>query len=639
MRFTLRSDVNCGRFTQLRRSAVTKWLVLLCAGSVAVTDAAAARQAAPRTGPTFSRYVPMRDGVRLAVDVWMPAGPNSAKVPTLLMFTRYWRSFRANKAPRGEIMEAPVKHFTGVGYAVAIVDVRGTGASFGSRATEFSREEVDDMGEVIDWIASQAWSNGRVATIGTSYGGNTAELSAISARPELRATVPRFSDFSEYEHAFRPGGIRNAVIADAWVQLTAALDANDPCAAVGPEACTAPSPWSLGVNPVADDPDGRLLAMAVREHIQNANLGKVVAGLTYTDDTFERSGRSDVTLHTVSPSSLWREIDRAGVPSFHWASWFDGGTAEGALTRFINYRTPLRVVIGAWNHGGTLNADPYVGAGNLEAIPTPTAQHQSIQQFLDPLMKDSATPGPNLAGGQRGVIEYFTIGANRWRTTSVWPPVGIRFERYYLQAGNRLAAVRPPDRGTDPYTVDFSSTTGRHNRWHTQLGAPFEFVDRSGQDRKALVYVSAPLVSPVEITGSPIAHVLLDSSTPDGALFVYLEDEAPDGRVTYLTGGGLRLRFHGVGRDRSGTKHLGPVHTFTRAEARAVRPGETILLRFGLNPISALVDKNHRIRVAMTGADADTFERLPAAGPPPRFVIKRGKDSSSYVELPMVRER
>jgi putative CocE/NonD family hydrolase len=611
-------------------STVCLWALVSAALAVEAPSAASA----PRAVAT-SRYVTVRDGTRLAVDVVWTTGANKGELrrPAILMLTRYWRAFRSQDQPIDPSTYATIAYFTAAGYAVVIADMRGTGASFGSRDTEFSDAEVDDYGDLIDWIAKERWSNGRVATLGTSYLGNSAELATIPARPALRAVVPRFSDFSEYRDAVRPGGILNAVIAKAWVAITSALDRNEGCPAFAPgAACDPRAPWYLGVKPVDVDADGYLLTQAVAEHTGNADLASIVDHLTYSDDPFGRSSSPSVTLDSVSPSWRWRRIDDAHVPAFHWASWFDGGTAAGVLTRFINYRTPINVMIGAWNHGGTSEANPYV-VHPTPASPSPSVQQQFdyIRAFLDPIMKvrDIAqTP-------TKGVIRYMTIGVNQWRTTTVWPPAGIEMHRWYLASGNTLASTEPDQiGGSDAYRVDFAATTGLHNRWHTQLGTYVEYPDRRDADRRLMTYTSPPVRDDTEITGSAVASISLKSTSPDGAVFAYLEDVSPKGRVTYLAEGQIRLLFRGPPSDGPGYHSVGPAHTFARAEVLPVKPDEVTVFAFTLNPTSVVVRRGHRIRLAIAGADADTFERLPASGETPVYTLMRGRSHSSYIEIP-----
>lgn len=555
-----------------------------------------------------SYYVPGADGVRLAVDVWRDPSISGERTPAIVQFTRYWRAFRG-----GGVMDpATITAFTAAGYAVVIVDVRGTGASFGARTTEFSDAEIADYGAVFDWIVAQAWSNGRVATLGSSYLGNSAELAAMTRHPALRAVVPRFSDFSEYRHAVRPGGLQNAVIAAAWPDFVSALDRNDPCgafmAAPGSD-CAPDAPWIGGVRPVEGYEQD--LSAAIAEHANNADLRRIAASIIFSDDSFDRDGRTAITLDSVSPALRWRRIDAARIPAYHWASWFDGGTAEGVLERYRLYRSPMRVVIGAWTHGGGRRADPFA-TPDMGPDPTPAGQLADIIAFLDPLMKEGAERDTI-----RREIRYFTLGANQWRTTDIWPPRGIRPARYYLGAGRSLSAA--PAAGVDHYEVDFSASSGAFNRWHTQLGAQVDYGDRSDVDAQLLVYTGPPLLAPLEITGTPVAHITLSASQPDGAFLVYLEAVLPDGRVVYLSEGVRRLWF----RSRDAR--------FTRAEARPLRPGRRSTFEFALSPISVELPQGARLRVSIAGADADTFERVPADGRALELRLWRG---DSFIVLP-----
>jgi len=601
---------------------------VMCAVLMAGPAAAASSTEAPTVR---SQYVAMPDGTRLAIDVWRSNAPATGRVPTVVQFTRYWRALKATGGHKSQAAKQMVRTLTDAGYAVVIVDVRGTGASFGSRNTEFGPQEVEDYRTIFDWIEAQPWSNGRVATMGGSYLGNTAELSATFNHRALRAVAPQFSDFSEYRHAVRPGGVKNAVIANAWMSHISALDRNDGCAAMAlpPEDCERAG-FAAGVKPVDEDRDGRLLEAAVAEHARNAKMSESVGRLTFSDDAFG-SGHPPPTLETVSPSTLWRRIDASRTPAFHWASWFDGGTADGVLTRYLKYKSPLRVVIGPWTHGAGRNADPYGSHGETAiAEPAPEAQLQQVLAFLDPLMKGDPAAAPPTRR-----IDYFTLGAGEWRSTTQWPPEGIKPQRYFLQAGGGLAVARPSAAASDRYVVDRAATTGIYNRWHTQLGGPVDYGNRAAQTPRLLTYTTAPLDGPTEVTGSPVVRVSMTTTRSDGALFAYLEDVAPNGKVTYLTEGQLRLTFSGRPPPQAGLAALGPIHSFRRQDARPVQPEKRIELNFAMNPISVVLTAGHRLRVSFAGADADSFEQLPANGDAADYNIFSGGPEGSYVELPM----
>ena len=149
-------------------------------------EPAGSRTAMERT----SRYLDMRDGVKLAIDVYLPGRTSAAMTrPTILHQTRYYRRtlcrwpFEPLMAHR-DLMMKLFRRFSAAGYAIVNVDVRGTGASYGSRQMELSPQEVKDGAEVVDWIVRQPWSDGQVATMGVSYTGMAAEM-ALTNRHQI----------------------------------------------------------------------------------------------------------------------------------------------------------------------------------------------------------------------------------------------------------------------------------------------------------------------------------------------------------------------------------------------------------------------------------------------------------------------
>ena len=189
-----------------------------------------------------SSYVAMSDGTRLAVDVWVPSDlrPDET-LPAITISTRYWRTHDMGPIYRllvgvGETQVPNIEaadQWNDAGYALVLVDARGSGASIGDRPVEWADAEVADMGEVTEWITPQPWSNGTVGAVGVSYTGNTAELSTITAHPALRAVAPLYSDWDPQLFLAMPGGVYNRKFTEAWNDANQALDANDICALEG----------------------------------------------------------------------------------------------------------------------------------------------------------------------------------------------------------------------------------------------------------------------------------------------------------------------------------------------------------------------------------------------------------------------
>ena len=310
-----------------------------------------------------------------------------------------------------------------------------------------------------------------------------------------------------------------------------------------------------------------------------------------------------------------------------WGGWFDACTAEAVLKTFLTLKNNQRAVIGPWNHGASQNASPYQ---------TPASQRVMLQfeflRFFDHYLKDVDT---GLDNDKR--LFYFTVGEERWKETDHWPVAGTTMTSWYFSENNSLSTKQPSaNSGEDRYTINFDATTGAKNRWHTQVGGDVIYPDRAEEDKKLLTYTTAPLDTDMEITGHPIVSLFLTSTHTDGAFFAYLEDIDENGKVTYLTEGELRALQRRVSNEQSPTKLPIPYHTFLKKDALPLKPGEVAELRFALQPISVLIKKGHRLRVAIAGHDKDTFIRIPAEGTP-AIAMQRNTRALSRIELPIVK--
>lgn len=574
-----------------------------------------------------SLYLTMRDGVRIAVDVWLPPDLETGQqIPTLMRMTRYWRAFQ-NLSPE-ETGGAWDIQFRDAGYAVVVVDARGSGASEGVRTIEWSPDEVADYGEIVDWIVAQPWSNGRVGAYGISYEGNTAELLAATNRPAVKAVAPLFNDFDPLYVAAMPGGVLNPGFIQTWSNINAALDANDICTMSGTESeeeCALLQQFAPGVKRVDADPDGAILDEIVAQR-NNPDIFAAVAGITYRDDEF---GESGYTLADVSPYALREAIEASGVPMQIWTGWLDAGTTEQALGRFMTFSNPQQVVIGPWDHGAAQNADPFLPA-DTPVEPDSDQQFEQLLAWFDPYLRGDS---PELSSS----ITYYTMNAGTWTTVTTWPPAGFEPQVWYLGAEGSLSQEKPSAHdGADSYAVNFTTSAGprESNRWATQVDAEdVYYPDRANEDAQLLTYTSAPLETAIEITGTPVVSLYMASTHEDGALHVYLEAVAPDGRVIYLTEGVLRL-IHGISNHEPPYAVFGPYHSYERADAAPLVPGEVTEINLGLQPTSILVPAGYQLRVAIAGADAAMFARYPAEGDP-IWTVERNAGHPSNLVIPM----
>ncbi|MGE5677858.1 MAG: CocE/NonD family hydrolase, partial [Pseudomonadota bacterium] len=213
---------------------------------------------------------------------------------------------------------------------------------------------------------------------------------------------------------------------------------------------------------------------------------------------------------------------------------------------------------------------------------------------------------------------------------------GFEDRRLYFKSGQGLSESRPEGAsGSDSYKVDFTATTGESNRWRTNLGGGrIAYPNRAEEDKKLLVYTSEALTEDVEITGVPVVTLNMSSSAEDGAFYVYLEDVAPDGKVTYVTEGELRAVHRQVTEGDQGHAVLGPKHSFVEKDGKLLVPGENTEIKIGMQATSVLLKKGHSIRIAIAGHDCSNFRKI-AEADTPVINVQRDEEFSSFVELPM----
>ena len=566
-------------------------------------------------GPMRSIHIAMPDGTPIALDIVLPEGggqSEGARFPAVLTMTRYWRSVEG--APPNQVQEFWVSH----GYAVVWGDVRGTGASSGVWPHHRSRAETRDFGDVIDWIVEQPWSDGKVAGWGSSYTANTVDWMVERARPSLRAAMSRFPDYDPYVNLYFPGGIQNAYMGRNWGLRVKEMDLN----------VKRGNP-PVGIKPVDDDLTGSLLEDVVAARRDVPSVWEGLQQVTFKDDkppSWSGWSMDDWGIHAWSEA-----VQQSGTPIISWAGWLDAGTAEGVLRRFMTVSNPQRVMVGPWSHGGGHHVSPFL-ADDAPTDPPQLTQYSEDLCFLEQRVKER-----DVGMGER-LLVYYTMGEERWKTTTEWPLPGTVQQDWYLGPDNSFSAT-PADGGedaADAYEVNFDHTTGTQNRWATNNGAGDVFyTDRVQQDALLLVYESEPLEDDLEVTGYPVADLYVSSTHDDGAFFVYLEDVGPDGRVRYITEGQLRALHRKVSDEAPPYVIHGPYHSFLRKDGMPLVPGEVARLAFELMPTSVVFQAGHRIRIAIAGADKDTFRRIPEEGSA-TIRVHRSTNYPSRIILPVI---
>jgi len=574
-----------------------------------------------------SQYVTMKDGTKIAVDVYLPSTwKPGQRLPTILHQTRYWRAM-AYRWPLSTIKESLPRGLTGQyatrflanGYAWVSIDVRGSGASFGHRRYSHTPEEIKDGAEIVEWILQQPWSNGQIGALGISYSGASAELLLVNQHPAVKAVAPMFSGFDLYPEIAFPGGIHLTWFTNAWTHITKSLDRN-----------TLPfGGWMAnlaiaGVLPVDEDPDSTLLEQAIHSHALNWNPHQEALGMTFRDDAPPSSPVP--SIDALGPMWYRENIEHSGAAVYSYTGWFDGGYQHAAIRRHLTLTNPHnRLIIGPWDHGGRRNISP-------ENIGPSKFDHAGeLLKFFDLHLK-----GMNTSIAQEQPIHYFTMGEEQWKATDTWPPIATPRSLHVSSNFTLQETPLAEEQANDVYEVDPTAGTGSESRWHTLVGLPINnpYPDRLEQDQKLLVYTSAPLTKNWEVTGHPSLTLHLATTGADATIFAYLEDVNTEGKVTYVTEGMLRGIHRKLDSKPSPYPDAIPYRSYRSADSLPMIPDEITTLTFNLLPTSYLFKKGHRIRLALAGTDRDHFKIL--TGPPPTFRIFRNGNTPTYLTLPII---
>lgn len=584
------------------------------------------RPATYAIGAPAARYVTMRDGVRLAVDTYLPEGAGlPERVPAIVILTPYYRRFQvtapgAEPAPNIAIYR---NFFVPRGYALVTVDVRGCGASFGTRDCFRSPREVEDHREIADWIVAQPWSSGVIGATGISYLGAASCFLASTGHPAVKAIAPLCAVQDTYaDHVF-PGGIKCTTVTENYDDLVAALD-------LDLRDKLAPYPYFndkryAGPAPVDEDADGQLLAAAIEEHHGSFKMRDLAPEFTFR----EEAASHDPHLHSGAFSPYWYLEKVPGqVNILSVSGWYDGSAfVNGSIARFLgNPGADNRLLLGPWDHGARTNGSPFRDAPSQPQFPVLA----EVLRFFD----------EHLAGMDTGLrdeapVHFHTVRDEKWQAATTWPPHEAK-TRLYLAEDGVLASQASREASVAPYKVSYSIGTGRHSRFE-RLGALAVldyYDDWNGREDRMLTFGTAPFAKETELTGHATVQLRVSTSEHDAGLFVYLSEVDAEGRSWYITEGLLRLLHRAEGQPPAAYPATWPWRSFRRDAAKHMQPGVPETVRFALLPVSWKLKAGSRLRVAIAGGDADHFAQVPQ-GRPPRLEFTLGGEHGSFIDLPL----
>ncbi len=568
-----------------------------------------------------AQYVKGTDGTRLAIDIYRPAQGNRVATEKLPVILIHMTGQRRNPDPVKHAARMAQLGLPGLlkrGYVIAWMEPRGVGASYGSSNGFITPSMAADVHTVIEWLAVQSWSSGKIGMLGTSNAGFIQSMAATTVPPHLAALAPGVANPNFYAQLY-PNGV------------SAVGGAGSPAARQSAEPVVKPVlPLLQMGSPVDEDvaPDYPLLKAALAEHASNFGMREEWL-VNMHRDTFNPKvgyapGLSSVAIEAAD------KIKAAKIPTYQMAGWFDS-SPSGQLAAYKLWGN--KIVVGAWVHG-ILNQD--------QGGPMLTVEYQ---RWFDQVLK----------GIDNGILSeppvyYQTIHAadsDSWRFAADWPLPSQKMTPFYFDGGKSATVASVNDgqlstnkksikTGEDRYLVNYDvlAFDGKFDR----LARQWDGDMAPGFDVKGLTYTSAPLSADMEMTGHPVAHLWVKSSAPDANFIVTISDVDADGKSHFVTEGVMRGAHRKLTPRSPWTEMSLPYHSSLSADDMPLSSTQAVELAFEVNPISIIFRQGHRIRITLTGAEKLNFQLPPNAteASPPTIGVIRGSQHASYVALPLI---
>jgi putative CocE/NonD family hydrolase len=542
-------------------------------------------------GVRASIYLPMRDGVRLAVDIYRPAvggKPADGKFPVIWQGTmdRSFGSGASADSPTAGL--SAMTDLTRYGYVVVNVERRGLAASFGARRGYHDRNEDYDAYEVTEWLAAQPWSTGAVGVWGCSNTGEAAMHVVSVAPPHLKAAFAGCFSWNKFDGMLRGGIFAN------W--------------GTGPERTFE---QDMMARPVDGDESRTLLRQAATEHKQGTVLLDLWKGMPYRDSFSPLTASRFWAEGSVS--SYADQVRRSGVPIYIMGGWRDDFRKEG-LVAYANLPGKKHIVIGPWRHCAN------------DGLNVLAEAHRFFDFYLKGI--DNGFEGDD-------PIHYFVMNApagHEWRSARAWPDPDGKPETLHLAAGGKLGAAASG--GTTSFQVTYKLDEATLHAPEKVPGGTLAMVLPNPSEKGGPHFLGAVLAADTEVTGHPIADLWITSTASEANVFAYLEDVAPDGTVEVVADGRLRASMRKLNDPPYAYMGL-PWHRGFAEDAEALTPGAPAHLVFDFLPCAYVFKVGHRIRISVAGADFRERDRVELS-PPPTINILDTTEHPSVVILPVV---
>jgi putative CocE/NonD family hydrolase len=519
----------------------------------------------------FDARIPMRDGVELSADVYLPHDGNVQ--PAIVTRTPY------DNADPGLVKTA--EYFAAHGYAFVSCDVRGRGDSDG-RFRPFRGERADGY-DTVEWVAEQAWCNGKVAMMGASYACSTQWWAACESPPHLVTIASTAVSGRLIQSPQLRGKLHLQFL--LWLQR------------VGGRTMQPGVPAGDG-GPSIDWP-----AVLTHVPLRDADLA-----LGRCNSAWEEwmAGRKD--RQSWHSDSHFHDFAEVRLPVLHVTGWYDGSLTgelemyEGML-RQSAAADEQYLLIGPWNHAGTRT--PRAALGHLEFGDAAVLDMDELHlAWFDRWLK-----GRKAAWTKERRVRVFCMGENRWHDLAGWPPTTTLTAWYFSSSGKAnggdgdgyLSCAEPTGEPLDQYTYDPRDPTPSAPSLEAFVtgAGPLDHLDRAFVESRSdvLVYTSSALTEPLTIVGTPRVRLWASTSAIDTDFAAALCTVNTEGRSTIVAEGLIRTSY------RTGDGPSQPL------------PAQSVsLYEICLNPTSITVPEGHRLRVDITSAEFPAYDRNPNTG-------------------------
>lgn len=535
-----------------RRSALYTAVIVLLVSALVPPAAAHVSSNEPAAVVDAAAPIPMSDGVHLNAEILLPE--EGSKFPVLLNMTPY----------------GPATYFSTYldhGYAHVNVDIRGTGGSGGALCIFCDREQ-QDVYDVVEWVARQKWSNGKVGMYGGSYQGITPILGASKQPPHLEAIVPAVTYADAYRDIVWHNGIYNIDFVAQWLTAQTALSMS-------------------GTTPSSDLP-----ARANQRIVTESRLQP-------WDGAFYRE------------RSVNTKYDSIKVPILSLGGWFDG-FSRGTLDNFRGVASKHnRLIMLPCTHKGC--GGPFDPASEYVEDASAPGPKDIYLAWFDHFLKgkdNGIEDGP--------AVTYYDIGSKQWLTDKTWPPSGSHLKTFYLSGAPSGSLVgvsdgslvdRPVDDQDveDHYVYDPTVGVGEtFSKWGTVALSPHYRADERVDEARSLSYTTGELKKPLSLAGPMELHFWGATTAADTDWIVKVTDVAPDGSSKLISSGYVRASHRAWDPDRSrpGRPWLPNTHP------SPVPSGKELEYRIDIWDIAATIGKGHRLRISVASNDFPNHEPL-----------------------------